>query len=332
MARLERLHAVEHHGHEWWVVDGIFSGLSLLWGEPGAGKSFVAISVAASVASGRPWLGRHTRQGRVVYIAGEGGSEAVARRMRTALDVWGVDPEDEQTPIDIVTPGVDLTKGPSEIMGLMAAGEPPVLIVIDTLSRCFVGDENKQEPMGGFVRSLDLMRDAYPLSCMLVIHHSNKQDEVRGSTVLLGAVDTSWKLTKLPNITGVHGLVREIVPQKLRERDVEGAIHRFLLRPTRCRDRNGTVETDSFGDVQSSLIIKPHPDDTRRARTVMNSGLALIAQHGQASYLDWRGYMGKAEFDAALSYILTYPGDWGGIVQCEPGIFVLDTGDRTGVP
>lgn len=325
MARIERITNIESLGPEAWVVDGVLSGLSLLWGSPGTGKSFVAISIAASVASGRPWLGRHTKQGRVVYIAGEGGSEAVARRMRTALDVWGVDPEEENTPIDIVTPGVDLVRGPLEIMALIG-DDPPALIVVDTLSRCFSGDENLQEYMGGFVRSLDLMRDAYPNSCTLVLHHSNRQDEVRGSTVLLGAVDTSWKLVMLPRIEGVGGMIREILPQKLRERDVDGAMQRFMLKPTLCRDATGAPERDTYGDYLTSLVVKPHPDDLARARAIMDTGLDLLRQKAEVEYLEWRtrGGWDKPVFDSGLSYVLTYPGEWGGIIQVRAGVFARE--------
>ena len=329
MSRIERLCDVESLGNEWWVIDGVLSGLSLLWGEPGNGKSFVAISMATCVATGRPWLGRHTRQGRVVYIAGEGGAEAVARRMHAALAEWGI-PDEEGVPIDIITPGIDLTSGPAEALGLMSQGDSPVLIIVDTLSRCFTGDENKQEFMGGFVRSLDLMRDAYPMCCVLIIHHSNKQDEVRGSTVLLGAVDTSWKLTRvqLNPVIPTSRFMRELIPQKLRERDVDGAFHRLLMESVVCRDSEGEILRDSFGDQQTSLIVKPHPEDLARAQLVMTCGLGLIGQHTEVEYGEWRRASGlcKAEFDAALSYILSYPGQWGSIVPKEVGIFVVEKG------
>ena len=37
------------------------------------GKTFIAIDVSFHIALGRPWTGRKTRQGCVVYVAAEGG-------------------------------------------------------------------------------------------------------------------------------------------------------------------------------------------------------------------------------------------------------------------
>ncbi|WP_426765441.1 AAA family ATPase, partial [Pseudomonas aeruginosa] len=56
------------------LVRGILGegGLSVLYGAPGAGKSFLALDLGYAVATGQPWMGRDTRQGPVIYAAGEG--------------------------------------------------------------------------------------------------------------------------------------------------------------------------------------------------------------------------------------------------------------------
>ena len=41
---------------------------AILYGPPGAGKSFVALDFALSVASGRAWHGHEVRQGPVLYV------------------------------------------------------------------------------------------------------------------------------------------------------------------------------------------------------------------------------------------------------------------------
>jgi hypothetical protein len=57
-----------------WIVRGVIpSGISLLFGDKGSFKTSVALSIALSIASGRPWLGRYqVRKGRVLYLAAEG--------------------------------------------------------------------------------------------------------------------------------------------------------------------------------------------------------------------------------------------------------------------
>ena len=57
-----------------WMIDGLVpqDGLVVLYGVPAAGKSFLALDWALSVATGVPWLGREVREGEVVYIYAEG--------------------------------------------------------------------------------------------------------------------------------------------------------------------------------------------------------------------------------------------------------------------
>lgn len=46
---------------------------------PGTGNSFIALSMALQLASGNDWLGRSSRQGKVLYVAAEG---ALGMKMR----------------------------------------------------------------------------------------------------------------------------------------------------------------------------------------------------------------------------------------------------------
>jgi hypothetical protein len=72
--------------------------------------------------------------------------------------------------------------------------EPPLFIIVDTLARCFEGDENQQEDMGAFVKALDFLREDYAAT-VLVIHHTNADESrERGNTSLRGAADTMMTL------------------------------------------------------------------------------------------------------------------------------------------
>src|ERR1700674_809342 len=59
-----------------WLIDGVMPlmGLTALYGQPGGGKSFIALDMALAIASGRPWQGHPVKRGYVVYISAEGGS------------------------------------------------------------------------------------------------------------------------------------------------------------------------------------------------------------------------------------------------------------------
>lgn len=56
---------------------------ALLYGMWGTAKSFIALDWAACVATGKPWQGRETGPGRVLYVAAEG-----ANGHRGRADAW----------------------------------------------------------------------------------------------------------------------------------------------------------------------------------------------------------------------------------------------------
>ena len=275
--------------------------------------------MAASVGSGRPWVGRKTHQGRVIYIAGEGGGQAVDRRIRTALNEWTVDASKDPVPIDIVTPGVIMnTKEDLACLKSIIDEPAPTLIVVDTLSRCFTGDENKQEFMGAFIKAVDHLRDLYQCT-ILIIHHEGKSKDVRGSTVLTGAVDTSWRLVRgEPGHIVMHA-------HKLRERDVEGSSITLRAKKVSSTDVNGEVEFDEFGDELTSLVIKPTAKQLTAARHLLKVVSELSWSDQDITYSEWRerASLAKSDFDAALSIMVTYPGEWG-VVQVSPGVYSVD--------
>src|SRR3990170_1404334 len=78
-----------------WCVDGLLplSSVSMLVGDPGAKKTFLAIDLAVCVAIGKPWLGRQVRQGPVLFIDEQTGLHALKARFNAALQAHGAGPE-----------------------------------------------------------------------------------------------------------------------------------------------------------------------------------------------------------------------------------------------
>ena len=64
-----------------YIIDTLVENdcLSMIFGDPACGKSFVAVGMAASVASGHPFHGMVVMQGPAIYIAGEGRSGLLRR-------------------------------------------------------------------------------------------------------------------------------------------------------------------------------------------------------------------------------------------------------------
>lgn len=74
---------------------------------------------------------------------------------------------------------------------------PPALVVVDTLARSYGGDENSATDMSRFIRTCDAIREATG-GAVLIVHHTPKEAGrgPRGSTALLGAVDTAFEIKK----------------------------------------------------------------------------------------------------------------------------------------
>lgn len=72
----------------------------------------------------------------------------------------------------------------------------PSLVIIDTLARCFEGDENQQKDMNAFVAGVDRIRTG--LNCtVIVVHHTNAEGgRERGNSVFRAATNTMIQVTQ----------------------------------------------------------------------------------------------------------------------------------------
>ena len=209
-----------------------------LFGAPGEGKTFVAFDIAYCVAAGKPWMGRKSHGGPVLYLAYEGIGGLVKRAQALRQKYGEVD-----VPLYIAGASFNLReqKGRHELRDTLSAiGEKPVLIVIDTLARALMGgDENSAQDVGAFNSAVAALIESTG-ACVMIIHHSgkNKNAGARGSSALLGAIDTELE---------VDGGM--LVAKK--QRDVEtGEPIGFVLKPV-------LVGMDEDGDEVTSCVVEP---------------------------------------------------------------------------
>ena len=142
-----------------WLIEGVLPkpGLVVFYGEPGSGKTFVALSIALTAASGQTWLGRATLQTKALYVAAEGVRGFKFRVAAHALR-RGLTPENVRFIAE-----VPLIMEPAHIRALLAELKrqdfQPGLIVVDTLARVALGaDENNAKDMGRVVDGLDELK------------------------------------------------------------------------------------------------------------------------------------------------------------------------------
>jgi len=176
---------------EWLLPDLVVErSLAMLYGPPGSYKSFIALDMAMTVATGVAAYGREAQPPRdVVYLAGEG-----FRGMELRASAWCLAHGVEETRLRIMpnVPEVLVEDDAVEFMEqLLAAGLHPALIVADTASKAMMGmNENDARDANVFVKALQAMSEATG-AAVLVIHHTGHEGgRARGSSALPGGFDT----------------------------------------------------------------------------------------------------------------------------------------------
>lgn len=170
------------------------AGFAVLFGRPKSGKSFVALDLAACVATGSWWHDREVTAGNVLYVIAEGTGGMPERyaawkaHNRVYSDLEGLFWLPERPNLRMP----DQAHAVAEV----AATIEPSLIVIDTLNRTMGGgNENGPEDMGAYIAGVDRIRETTGAT-VLVVHHSGKDQSAgaRGHSSLLGALDTELEV------------------------------------------------------------------------------------------------------------------------------------------
>jgi hypothetical protein len=176
------------------VPDG---GLGVLFAPPETLKTFFALGLAFSVATGADFHGFGvTRRGPVVYVAAEGSSGIPVRvtALKHSNEFFGL------AGIYFLTEPVQLLDGPSVATfcrSLEVMAEKPALVIFDTLHRCLAGgDENSSQDVGRAIQAFDRIRRDTGAAVLAIHHTSMNGERERGSTSLRGAADCMISLKR----------------------------------------------------------------------------------------------------------------------------------------
>lgn len=182
-----------------WQVEGYKEthALSMVWGAPGSYKTFHILDWSLSIATGTPWHTSPVKQGAVLYVAGEG-MNGLARRVQGWCDHHGVT-FDNTVPFRVTSGSrdiADMAFAKEVIEYVKASGVHFEEIVIDTLNRNFVGDENSATEVGAAIRVLTHIMNELECSVTLIHHSLKSGDSYRGSSALKGAVDAEYEVIR----------------------------------------------------------------------------------------------------------------------------------------
>ena len=166
-----------------WLIEGLWgaSAVGLIGGHPKGGKTFLALDIALSVASGTPCLGTYPvmEPGRaLVYLAEDSlqavraRTEALARHRRLALG---------DLDLYVITSSslrLDLAPYRARLLRMVERIRPRVL-VLDPLVRLHSRDENSATEIAELLSHLRALQRRFDVAVVLV-HHARKSGAPHG--------------------------------------------------------------------------------------------------------------------------------------------------------
>jgi hypothetical protein len=189
----------------WLLLDMIPEKVvGFLYGPPGCLKTFIALDMGLSMATGREawWERKIGRKGAVIYISSEG-----IGGLKFRLMAWEqhrqVNADD--APFYLIKETInfmireDIGKLIATVQAIKDLAQTEILAVfVDTVSRVLPGaEENQQKDMTIFVAACDAVRQRFDAT-VIGIHHTNRQGGFRGSSVMPGAGDFLIEVRREP--------------------------------------------------------------------------------------------------------------------------------------
>jgi hypothetical protein len=168
-------------------------GYGVLSAAKKVGKTWLALDLAVSVASGTPWLGIFPveKQGSVLYYFNEGGERKVIRRLRAICEHKGV--RLEELPIVLTTqvPNLTTDEGTGQVAFELAYYRP-ALTVLDPAYVCLPNVNLASLPEVGS-KLVGIQQAAQAVdSALLIVHHNRKSLGGQGADKMSGAGFAEW--------------------------------------------------------------------------------------------------------------------------------------------
>src|SRR5204863_3334165 len=184
-----------------WLIEGLWAdqAVGILGGEPKCCKSFLALDIAVSVASGRPCLRQYpvARSGRVLLFPAEDSLPVVRQRLEGSAGAAQV-PFDA-LPVEVITAPPLRLDTPADRQRLSNTVQQfqPRLLILDPLIRLHRVDENDATQVAALLSFLRQLQRQFQLAVLLV-HHARKDSNssrpgqaLRGSSELHGWGDSN---------------------------------------------------------------------------------------------------------------------------------------------
>ncbi|MGH2959037.1 MAG: AAA family ATPase, partial [Solirubrobacterales bacterium] len=282
-----------------WLLDQmlIAGKVNLLYGKSSTFKSFIAFHMAAAIASGTPCFGFDcVSPGAVFWIAAEGEDSLhpMALAWETEFNNGTPIPDAHfaQLPYRVNLSGDhDLQRTQAEMQDVFLADTPIRLIVVDTLSRTFEGEQNSNDDGAAYIRQLEKLAEDTG-SAVLLIHHGSKYGDGPRGAYAFFADSTLVIHQERPDADKSEA---KLTWEKSRGQKQPEPLHVF-----------GKSVSYGSGSEEASLVFKSQVDRIPALKSQQDALRALKACNAGMTFTEWESASGLAEttFKRALKALV----------------------------
>jgi len=295
-----------------WLVEGLWSdqAVGILGGEPKCCKSFLALDVAVSVASGAACLRQFPvrRTGKVLLFPAEDSLAIVRQRLEGIA--CAAQASFQSLPVEVITAPSLRLDTPADRQRLSDTVEnlQPILLILDPLIRLHRIDENDASQVAALLSYLRQLQRQFHVAIILV-HHARKDSNssrpgqaLRGSSELHGWGDSNLYMRRKGSqltLSTEHRAApsQDHIPLQLTQ--CGSALSLSLLEQPAAEI---TAEPTTVDRVRQALAGLQEPVPVQQLRKLCGirtaavcSALEELSQLGEVSR-DARGYQLKSPF------------------------------------
>jgi phage/plasmid primase-like uncharacterized protein/KaiC/GvpD/RAD55 family RecA-like ATPase len=211
----------------WIIRDWVqANALIMIHGPSGGGKTFITLDWILRISSTiTKWNNKNIKNGPVIYLAGEG-----HHGLRGRIAGWKAHHNVKHLEMWISPEGVDLNtpEGYNKVAeAIRALGVKPCLIVVDTMHRHLLGDENSAQDAKTMLDACARLMKEFDCSVILV-HHTGVSEEAqhraRGSSAWKGALDIEISV-----VPAIENRPIEIVQRKSKDSELAATVYAKLI-------------------------------------------------------------------------------------------------------
>ena len=186
---------VDGRGPRRWLIRGVFPAgdYAVHGAEPKAGKTWNALDLAVSVATGTPWLGAVDVDtvGPVIVFAGEGGDGNIVRRLRAIANARSRVVEDLDVWVCTRAPHLN-NAAHMAVFADRVREIRPALVIVDPLYLAAGGANGADLYAMGVVLERPQHICQETGAALLVVTHYNRSRDLKGAARLTGAGPAEW--------------------------------------------------------------------------------------------------------------------------------------------